>query len=99
MNLTLSYLRLANYQEGECISVARNSDKSGLNRISCRDWSMKKRSKLVTALLFACLGIFMTAALVEPATAQAPAATPASPADKAAALSPSTSLPKPADHH
>jgi cytochrome c oxidase cbb3-type subunit 3 len=45
---------------------------------------MKKRSKLVTALLFACLGIFMTAALVEPATAQAPAATP-SPADKAAA--------------
>jgi cytochrome c oxidase cbb3-type subunit III len=43
---------------------------------------MKKRSKLITALLFACLGIFMTAALVEPATAQAPAAPPI---DKAAA--------------
>jgi cytochrome c oxidase cbb3-type subunit 3 len=46
---------------------------------------MKKRSKLITALLFACLGILMTAALVEPATAQAPAATPAPPIDKAAA--------------
>jgi cytochrome c oxidase cbb3-type subunit III len=46
---------------------------------------MKKQSKLTPAFLFACLGIFMTAALVEPATAQAPAATPAPPIDKAAA--------------
>jgi cytochrome c oxidase cbb3-type subunit III len=46
---------------------------------------MKKRSKLITALLFACLGIFMTGALVEPATAQVPAATPAPPIDKATA--------------
>jgi cytochrome c oxidase cbb3-type subunit III len=44
---------------------------------------MKKRSKLITALTFACLGIFVTAALAEPA--QAPAAIPASPVDKAAA--------------
>jgi mono/diheme cytochrome c family protein len=44
---------------------------------------MKKRSKLTTALLFtACLGNFVAAV---PATAQAPAATPASPIDKAAA--------------
>src|ERR1700723_2681073 len=46
---------------------------------------MKKQSKLTPAFLFACLGIFMTAALVEPATAQAPAATSAPPIDKAAA--------------
>ena len=46
---------------------------------------MKKQSKLSPMFLFACLGIFMTAALVEPATAQAPAATPAPPIDKAAA--------------
>jgi cytochrome c oxidase cbb3-type subunit 3 len=44
---------------------------------------MKKRSKLITALLFACLEVFMTAALAEPA--QAPAATPAPPIDKASA--------------
>src|SRR5260370_21728591 len=44
---------------------------------------MKKRSKLTTALLFAaCLGNFVAAV---PANAQAPAATPASPIDKAAA--------------
>jgi cytochrome c oxidase cbb3-type subunit III len=45
---------------------------------------MKKRSKLITALTFACLCIFTTAAR-EPATAQAPAATPAPTTDKAAA--------------
>ncbi len=45
---------------------------------------MKKRSKLITALTFACLGIFSTAPLVA-ATAQAAAATPATPDDKAAA--------------
>jgi cytochrome c oxidase cbb3-type subunit 3 len=46
---------------------------------------MKKQSKLTPAVLFACLGIFMTAAPVEPATAQSPAATPAPTIDKAAA--------------
>ncbi len=46
---------------------------------------MKKRSKPVTALLFACLGIFMTAVAFESATAQTPAATPAPSIDKAAA--------------
>jgi cytochrome c oxidase cbb3-type subunit 3 len=46
---------------------------------------MKKQSKLTPAVLFACLGIFLTAALVEPATAQAPAATPAPPIDTVAA--------------
>ena len=46
---------------------------------------MKKRSELITALLFACLEICVTAVLVKPATAQAPAATPTSPTDKAAA--------------
>jgi cytochrome c oxidase cbb3-type subunit 3 len=44
---------------------------------------MKKRSKLVTALVFACLGIFMAAPVA--ASAQAPAAAPATPEDKAAA--------------
>jgi mono/diheme cytochrome c family protein len=46
---------------------------------------MKKRSKPVTALLFACLGIFMTAVALESATAQTPAAPPAPSIDKAAA--------------
>src|ERR1700721_4502729 len=46
---------------------------------------MKKQSKLTPAFLSACLGIFMTAALVEPAAAQAPATTPAPTIDKAAA--------------
>src|ERR1700742_3688011 len=46
---------------------------------------MKKRSKQITALLFACFGTFMTAVVAEPATAQAPAAAPATTIDKAAA--------------
>ena len=44
---------------------------------------MKKRSEFITALLFACLGIWVTA--VRPATAQAPAAAPPPAIDKAAA--------------
>src|SRR5580698_1391673 len=44
---------------------------------------MKKRSEFIAALLFTCLGIWVTT--VRPATAQAPAAAPASTADKAAA--------------
>jgi cytochrome c oxidase cbb3-type subunit III len=44
---------------------------------------MKKRSEFIAALLFTCLGILVTT--VRPATAQAPAAAPASTADKAAA--------------
>src|SRR6202046_1934086 len=44
---------------------------------------MKKRSEFIAALLFTCLGTWVTA--VKPATAQAPAAAPAPTADKAAA--------------
>jgi cytochrome c oxidase cbb3-type subunit III len=44
---------------------------------------MKKRSEVIAALLFTCLGTWVTA--VKPATAQAPAAAPAPTVDKAAA--------------
>jgi cytochrome c oxidase cbb3-type subunit III len=44
---------------------------------------MKKRSQFIAVLLFTCLGTWVTA--VKPATAQAPAASPAPTADKAAA--------------
>src|ERR1700677_861555 len=44
---------------------------------------MKKRSEFIAALLFTCLGTWVTA--VKPAAAQAPAAAPAPTADKAAA--------------
>jgi cytochrome c oxidase cbb3-type subunit 3 len=44
---------------------------------------MKKRSEFIAALLFTCLGIWVTA--VRPATAQAPATAPAPAADQAAA--------------
>ncbi len=78
MSLTLSYLSSTNYQEGECyLGRPLLCDKSGGVKSDKlpRGWSMKKRSEFIAALLFACLGIWVTA--VRPATAQAPAAAPA----------------------
>jgi cytochrome c oxidase cbb3-type subunit III len=46
---------------------------------------MIKRSEFIPVLLFAFLGVYVTAAVVRSATAQAPAATPATTVDKAAA--------------